>query len=63
MQQIGTVPCNMKNLFFRSYFSRDSSKWDVSKVTNMEGMFASASFNGDISAWASESDKYGSYVS
>ena len=33
-------------------FNGDLSMWDVSKVTDMFGMFAHASwFNGDISAW------------
>ena len=33
-------------------FNGEMSKWDVSKVTNMNGMFQSAtSFNGDISKW------------
>ena len=33
-------------------FNGDISKWDVSKVTNMEDMFRGAtSFNGDISEW------------
>merc|ERR1712072_675531 len=33
-------------------FNSDLSKWDVSKVTDMSGMFASAtSFNNDLSKW------------
>ena len=33
-------------------FNGDLSKWDVSRVTNMQDMFSSASaFNGDISKW------------
>jgi surface protein len=33
-------------------FNGDISEWDVSSVTNMEGMFSRASaFNGDISNW------------
>ena len=33
-------------------FVGDISKWDVSRVTNMQDMFAKASaFNGDISNW------------
>ena len=41
---------NLKDLFrhFKD-FNGDISKWDVSKVTNMEGMFISSKFNGDIS--------------
>lgn len=29
----------------------DVSAWDVSTVTNMEGIFANSSFNGDVSKW------------
>ena len=33
-------------------FAGDISKWDVSRVTNMVGMFSNAPlFNGDISGW------------
>src|SRR5690625_6589523 len=33
-------------------FNRDLNHWDVRAVTNMVGMFDSASsFNGDISSW------------
>jgi len=32
-------------------FNGDISKWDVSKVTNMDGMFFGSSFSGDISKW------------
>ena len=36
----------------RIYFKRDISKWDVSNVTNMEGMFKDCTwFNSDISEW------------
>lgn len=39
------------NQILRS-FSGDISEWDVSNMTNMDGMFRSAkSFNGDISEW------------
>ena len=35
-----------------AYFNGDISKWDVSSVTGMSGMFQGAvSFNGDISKW------------
>ena len=35
-----------------SAFNGDISKWNVSKVTTMEGMFACAvSFNRDLSGW------------
>ena len=30
---------------------RNISKWDVSNVTNMEQLFLSAKFTGDISEW------------
>jgi surface protein len=43
---------NMSSLFLRSEFNGDISKWDVSKVTDMYGMFSDAySFNGNISCW------------
>ena len=32
-------------------FNGDISKWNVSKVENMEGMFSESNFNGDISEW------------
>lgn len=32
-------------------FNGDISKWDTSKVTNMEGMFKNSKFDGDISKW------------
>ena len=32
-------------------FHADISTWDVSRVTDMSHMFASANFNGDISTW------------
>ena len=42
----------MVNMFYASSFNGDLSKWDVSSVTNMEGMFRGASyFNSDISKW------------
>ncbi|MBC6426038.1 MAG: BspA family leucine-rich repeat surface protein, partial [Ekhidna sp.] len=34
-----------------SSFNGDLSKWDVSNVTNMEGMFVQSSFSGDLSEW------------
>jgi len=42
---------DMSELFHKSFFNGDISKWDVSNVTNMELMFASSPFNGDISNW------------
>ena len=35
----------------RNQFNGDISNWDVSKVTNMAGMFTNSVFNGDISNW------------
>ena len=35
----------------KTYFAGDLSKWNVSSVTNMQGMFLGSSFNGDISNW------------
>jgi hypothetical protein len=32
-------------------FNGDISKWDVSNVRSMEGMFSGSEFNGDISKW------------
>lgn len=43
---------DMSKLFFYSDFSGDISKWDVSNVKNMRGMFNGCiTFNGDISNW------------
>jgi surface protein len=43
---------NMWRMFMNSQFSGDISKWDVSSVTVMDGMFFDNSqFNGDISKW------------
>ena len=43
---------DMSSLFFRLFpHNIDISKWDVSKVENMESMFESSGFNGDISKW------------
>ena len=43
----------MYNIFTGTQeFDQDLSKWDVSKVTRMEGMFFQARvFNGDLSKW------------
>ena len=38
-------------MFHDSVFNGDISRWNVSNVTNMWGMFASSEFNGDISGW------------
>jgi surface protein len=43
---------DMRELFAETDFNGDISKWDVSNVTNMSGMFIVAKlFNGDISQW------------
>ena len=45
---------DMSNLFYKSEFNGDISKWDVSKVENMQFMFAYSKFtgkNGDINNW------------
>ena len=43
---------NMSNLFERTNFNGDISKWDVSNVTNMYSMFYGCkTFNKDISNW------------
>jgi len=42
----------MKELFKgKSEFNDDISKWNVSNVTDMSGMFVDSSFDGDISGW------------
>ena len=43
---------DMSELFcFFDDFNGDISKWDVSNVKDMEGMFRGSKFNGDISKW------------
>jgi len=43
---------DMSFLFYKNEkFNGDISKWNVSSVTNMAGMFAESMFNGDISKW------------
>ena len=43
----------MERIFYEAlFFNRDVSKWDVSRVVDMDEMFYSAtSFNRDISKW------------
>ena len=43
---------NMEGIFYNSTFNGNISKWDVSNVTVMDGMFMMAGkFNQDISKW------------
>jgi surface protein len=43
---------DMTELFANlSSFNSDISRWDVSNVRNMEGMFVGSGFNGNISGW------------
>ena len=49
---ITTKVTSMDSLFASNHtFNQDISSWDVSKVTDMEGMFAYTNFNQDISRW------------
>ena len=42
----------MRVIYNRKDFNEDLSRWNVSKVVSMRGMFMNAtSFNGDISSW------------
>ncbi|MBC6425465.1 MAG: BspA family leucine-rich repeat surface protein, partial [Ekhidna sp.] len=42
---------NMKDMFVRSSFNGDISKWNVSSVTSMNSMFWGSDFNQDLSKW------------
>lgn len=42
---------DMTEMFNKSAFNGDISKWNVSKVTNMLMMFYNSAFNGDLSKW------------
>ena len=42
---------NMSNMFYKSTFNGNISKWNVSNVTDMSYMFEKSTFNGDISNW------------
>jgi len=48
----------MYSMFNNSKFNGDISKWDVSKVTNMDSMFSGSKFNGDISQWVNKPKGY-----
>ena len=41
----------MSNMFSRSKFNGDISKWNVSSVRYMGYMFYNSKFSGDISLW------------
>jgi surface protein len=41
----------MSYMFSNAEFNGDISKWDVSKVVDMDGMFHNSHFNGDINNW------------
>ena len=49
-----------KNIFYN--FNGDISKWDVSNVEDMEGMFQSSKFNKNISNWNVSNVKNMSYM-
>lgn len=42
---------DISEVFYKSNFNGDISKWNVSNVTDMEDMFFSSCFNKDISQW------------
>ena len=49
---ITTNVTDMSKMFYDSQFNGGISNWDVSNVTNMEGMFiANKIFNQDIGSW------------
>ena len=55
MSQVTTL----RYMFRHSYaFNGDISNWDVSRVTDMYGLFEGAVFNGNISEWNTQSVKY-----
>ena len=41
----------MSLLFYNSQFNGEISKWDVSNINSMEGMFSKSQFNQDLSQW------------
>lgn len=53
----------MREMFYKSSFNGDISKWNTQKVTNMRQMFSYSEFNGDISQWnvCSVQDMEGSF--
>jgi len=42
-------------MFYCSDFNQDISRWDVSRVTDMNYMFGSSKFTQDISGWNTNS--------
>lgn len=42
---------DVSNIFYKSNFNGDISKWNVSNVENMASMFKESKFNSDISKW------------
>ena len=50
------------NMFNKSKFDGDISKWDVSGVLDMKCMFRNSKFNGDISQWNVSSVKEMSFM-
>jgi surface protein len=42
---------DMTDLFYKSEFNGNISKWNVSNLENMDTMFYQSKFNGDISNW------------
>ena len=54
MSQLFRSYTESDNMILQSYnniYNGDISRWDVSNVRNMRGMFESSIFNGDISDW------------
>ena len=42
---------SLKNIFMRSLFDGDISRWDVSNVKDMSNLFSESKFSGDLSNW------------
>ena len=52
----------MSYMFRGASFNGNISRWDVSQVYGMEGMFDHSKFNGDISQWDVSNVKDMSYM-